>query len=70
MSWYSSKHAQIHNGSPLEADSTICKTWKEWMGYKVHYMNHDNDGPYIDQSTDYGVSFATAVDTMKNIQAI
>ncbi len=41
--------------------------WEEWMGYSVHYMNWDGEGPFIDPSTDYGIPMVTALTTMKAI---
>lgn len=43
------------------------KDWEEWMGYCVHYMNWNGEGPFIDPQTDYGVPMARAVRTMRTI---
>jgi len=43
------------------------KNWEEWMGYSVCYISWSGEGPFIDPATDYGVSMAAAVRTMKTI---
>ena len=41
--------------------------WEEWMGYCVYYMNWNNEGPFIDPSTDYGIPLVSALSTMNAI---
>ena len=38
--------------------------WEEWMGYCVHYMNWNGDGPFIDPCSDYGIPMASALNAM------
>ena len=41
--------------------------WQEWMGYSVQYMAFNNDGPFVEHDTSFGVSMVTAQDTMRRI---
>ena len=43
------------------------EVWEEWMGYAVHYMNWNGEGPFIDPQTDFGVPKTTAIETMGTI---
>ena len=43
------------------------KIWEEWMGYYVHYMHWNNEGPFIDPDTSFGVPKGVAMNTMKRI---
>jgi len=46
---------------------SVYSEWEEWMGYTVHYLDWNNEGPFIDPATDYGVSCDAAERIMRHI---